>query len=264
LKDLPPISYDVLEVEMTKAQEKAYNTLRDTLKLEIEASMENTANRSLVIENTLTKLLRLAQVCSGYLVFPAVHNDDGEIIEERHTEVFPNNPKLEMLVELLQAKKPGEKTIVWACFQHDILAIEKALTSAGIECVTYYGATSDKNREIAEYRINNDPTCKVFIGNPDAGGTGLNLLGYPPLKPEIETNVSQVIYFSQNWRDRSQSEARAHRRGTRVPVQITDLCVPGTVDEVIRTRVAKKRVNALALQDLREVLRSIFNDCFSA
>jgi hypothetical protein len=39
-----------------------------------------------------------------------------------------------------------------------------------------------------------------------------------------------------------------------VQVTITDLCVPGTIDETIRARVLEKRMNALTLTDVSEIL----------
>jgi len=110
----------------------------------------------------------------------------------------------------------------------------------------------------------------VFIGNPAAGGTGLNLIGYPPEGHEIyerlgktpddwETNCNHVIYYSQDWSmvKRSQSEKRAHRRGTRAPVRVTDLVVPNTVDTEIREAVLDKTRNALEIGDLRRILERL-------
>ena len=56
---------------------------------------------------------------------------------------------------------------------------------------------------------------------------------------------------------RAQSEDRAHRRGTRTNVRITDLTVPNTIDETIRVRVLEKRAVALQVSDVREILTSI-------
>ena len=161
---------------------------------------------------------------------------------------------------MAELKDPTQKTIIWACWVNDIEKIARSLEANGHRCVTYYGATNDKQREEAERAFNFDDDCKFFIGNPAAGGTGLNLLGYPPGHPELsECNADHVIYFSQDWSSLkpSQSEDRAHRRGTRGPVRVTDLCVPETIDETIRVRVLDKRRAALELTDVRELLREV-------
>lgn len=114
-------------------------------------------------------------------------------------------------------------------------------------------------RERAVWAFNNDPTCTVFIGNPSAGGTAINLWGYNPERPEMTTNCDRVIYYSQNWSMpvRSQSEDRCHRIGTRKSVRYTDLVVAGTIDEEIRARVLGKKMRAIEMQDLREVLERV-------
>lgn len=260
LPDLPEKVYDVYEVEMTSDQEEVYRSVRDKLYAEIEDDLNRDNNKQLVVNNILTKLLRLAQITSGFVTWDAVVDpDDGTVVEPKEIEYFETNAKLDGLVELLKdpEKTKDDKTLVWACWVPDLKAISKRLTEEGIDHVMYYGGTNDAQREEAEWRYNNDPDCRVFVGNPTAGGTGLNLLGYQPGEQEKHaSNTTHEIYYSQNWSPtaRSQSEDRGHRRGTRVHVRITDLVVPDTIDEEIRSRVTDKRANALEITDLRKLL----------
>jgi SNF2 family DNA or RNA helicase len=183
----------------------------------------------------------------------------GEKLADSRIEYLYPNPKIEGLRELLADKTPDDKTIIWACFRADIAYIETALAADGIDYVSFHGGTSDEDRIEAERRFNFDPACKVFVGNAAAGGTGLNLLGYPPGAPEgYTTNCNHVIYYSQNWSQtaRTQSEDRAHRRGTRQTVRVTDLVVPESIDEEIRLRVMRKKLHALEVSDIREILRT--------
>lgn len=264
LPDLPAKVYDCIEVEMTDEQEKAYSELEDTLMFEIEGMINSatSANEAVVAQNILVKLLRLAQVTSGFLGISAVLDEDGSVLAPARIIRLSENPKLDALVELLKdpEKPTTSKTIVWACFVPDIEAIQGALTAAGIKHVSYYGEMSDNARDAAVKAFNEDPTVKAFIGNPAAGGVGLNLLGYPPgREAEYDTNCDHEVYFSQSWSltARAQSEDRAHRRGTRGPVRITDLQIPGTIDQEIRARVTAKREVALQLQDVRGILSEL-------
>jgi len=111
-----------------------------------------------------------------------------------------------------------------------------------------------------------DPDCSVFIGNPAAGGVGLNLLGYDYRQQSNRedarlTNCNHEVYYSQNWSltARAQSEDRAHRTGTRKSVRITDLCIPGSIDEEIRVAVMGKIKTANKIQDVRHILEKILN-----
>ena len=112
----------------------------------------------------------------------------------------------------------------------------------------------------AQNAFNCDPTIKVFLANPASAGEGLNIIGYDPTNEQTaKTATDLVVYFSSNWSmiQRSQSEDRAHRRGTRRNVRITDLVVPGTIDEEIRARVMEKRETANLIQDVREILKAL-------
>ena len=67
--------------------------------------------------------------------------------------------------------------------------------------------------------------------------------------------------MSCNWSavQRSQAEDRAHRRGTKRSVRITDLMVLGTIDEEIRARVLTKRQSAMEIQDVRQILSNVLD-----
>lgn len=262
LPDLPPITYDVIEVEMSKEQAEVYDKVATELCYEIENELNSDLNKSLVVNNMLTKLLRLAQITSGFIVFDPVYGDDGEIVSARQIDRFDPNPKLEALFEELKTREPGSKTIVWACWIQDIKSIAARAALEGIDAVTFYGGTNDTDRAEAERKFNFEPSCTLFIGNPASGGTGLNLIGYPPGEEDsYTTNCDWEIYYSQNWSPtaRSQSEARPHRTGTRCHVRASDLCVPKTIDEEIRARVVDKRNMALTIGDIRQILQRAIN-----
>lgn len=262
LKNLPDKVYDVIESEMSSDQEAAYIKLQSELAFEIEATLEKStsANQSLVVNNILTMLLKLAQITSGFLNFPEVRDPMGELLRAASTMHFDPNPKLNTLMEELKSKGPEDKTIVWATFVHDIKKIEGACKREGIKCVSFYGETSEANRIEAERLFNFDDETKVFVGNPAAGGTGLTLLGFPPKNPVFSScNANHTIYFSGDWSTlkRMQSEDRNHRRGSRCQVRVSDLCIPNTIDEQIRARVHEKRISALEISDIRSLLQAV-------
>lgn len=264
LSYLPDKVYDVWEVAMTAEQTEAYRRLQERLSVEIQNDMDSAKNEVVVINNILTKLLRLAQITSGFLKYTIENlSEDGDsMTEEVHVDRFDPNPKLEALIEMMQEKGPNDKTIIWACWVQDLrsIAARLAMEFGPDSVVSFYGGTKDAAREEAERRFNWDPRCKFFVGNPAAGGTGLNLIGYPPGQEDLfETNCNHEVFYSQRWQalERGQAEDRAHRRGTREPVRITDLCVPGTIDEEIRARVLSKRIMAYKISDVREILTGV-------
>jgi SNF2 family DNA or RNA helicase len=207
----------------------------------------------MTIKSHLTKLLRLAEITSGY-----AKTDESGIYR------FDPNPKLEVLTEALKEyleDNPTSKVQIWSCFVENIKQIFYRLNEVEkIPSVKFYGGTSDNERIEAERRFNTDPSTKVFIGNPAAGGVGLNLLGFDPYNPnKFDTNCDWVIYYSNNWSTvtRRQSEDRAYRYGTRVPVRITNLVVPDSIDEYILDTVNGKIKAAMSVQDVRGLLSRI-------
>lgn len=268
LPDLPPLTYDTVGVEMSEEQAKCYDAVSTQLFYEIKNELDDTS-KAVNANNILVRMLRLAQITSGFVSFSAlVDPETGEELQPSTIDRFDPNPKIEALIGIFKdeendgalLKADDEKTIIWAHWIEDIKLISARLKLEGLDHVVFMGSTSDKERELAVERFNGDPACKIFVGTAGAGGTGLNLIGYPPRQAdEYTTDVTQVIYFSQDWSSpkRSQSEKRAHRKGTRRPLRVTDLQCDNTIDVEIRERVTNKRLMAGTVQDLRDVLERV-------
>lgn len=261
--ELPDKVYDVIEVEMTPKQAEWYKQVSKQLALEVESLLSDETLR-LSADHVLTKMLRLSQITSGFVRWDEQRDINGVVTSASRTEAIPGpNPKIDELLGLIRddlENDPKGKKIVWACFVADIKAITQALIANGIKAVEYYGDTPDSERDAVVAAYNNDPSVKVFVANPQTAGAGLNLLGYDPERPAAtNTYTDHEIFFSQGWSPvlRSQAEDRAHRKGTRANVRITDLVVPGTVDEETRARVLNKQRMALTIQDVREILNRI-------
>lgn len=269
LPDLPDRVYDIEEVEMAPKQRELYVKLQEQLAAEIEHDLKKGEAKgtspTITATHILTKLLRLSQITAGYAVADKEHDDDGELKDVDRMHFFEFNPKMDAVIEMLKNKKPTEKTIIWTCWVPIIKELAARCDAAGIKAVTYFGGTSDDARDKAVKDFNTDFDTKVFIGNPAAGGTGLNLPGYNPDWTDAEeqnTNADHVIFYACNWSmiHRSQAEGRNHGKDrNRVPVRITDLCIPGTIDEEIRHRVLGKQAAALEVQDLRKIMERLLD-----
>lgn len=261
---LPKKCYSLIEVQMTKAQRKAYRSLAKKLYVEITEMLDAAEEakgdqRRVTVNNVLTKLLRLTQVTSGFVRWDDTLAEDGESTIRGDITYFDPNPKTVALLELIASMPPAEKVVVWCTFVSDIRHLKGELEKAGHRVVTYYGETSDADRETAVKEFNTNPSVRIFLGNPAAGGAGINLWGYDPASAESETNATKVVYFSQNWSmvQRAQSEDRTHRIGTRTSVEFIDLVIPATIDEEIRARVVGKRIHAMEVQDVRDIMRQL-------
>lgn len=260
LPDLPSRSNITVDCEMSKPQKEVYDQVAAELAAEIESELEDEPS-ALTVNNVLTRLLRLAQITSGYVKLDQEFEDSGQAKWEDNQLIrwFDEIPKMDALLDLIEQSDSTEKVIVWSCWVPCIHEISRRLGDIGH--VKFFGGTSDKDREIAERRFNTDPTCKVFIGNPTAGGVGMNLPGYDARRPDdYDTNATKTVYYAMNWshRDHAQSRDRNHGQGRcRLPVVYHYLLTTGTIDVTIYNRLLDKKDVANRAQDLREILETL-------
>ena len=273
---LPSKTYMPYEVTMTPTQAEFYRKMADEMVIKIENQLieaEDSGNKQLSVQNILTQLLRLAQITSGFVAWQGeIDPDTGEQKGGGIEQIQGGNPKVDAIIQIYKDLKDPEsesydplaKMIIWCAFVEDIRVISERLAAEGIKHTGYHRAIVKEYRSStaaeSEQAINKDPDCEIFLGNPASAGVGLNILGYDKENPSVSDRyVSKAIYVSCNWSavHRAQSEDRCHRRGTRMPVQMIDLMVPGTIDEEIRARVMQKRQTALLIQDVRAILDNI-------
>ena len=201
--DLPEKIYTTREVNLTSDQIKHYNSMKDSAVALLDGGDMVTA------PEVMTRLLRLQQLLCGYLV-----TDDGETVEIA-------NHRIDAMLDTIE--EMDGKVIIWSRFRHDIKKIRKALEKdyGSGTVVTYYGDTSQEDRDKAIDKFQNDEGTKFFVGNAQTAGRGLTL-----------TAATNVIYYSNdfNLETRIQSEDRCHRIGQKNNVLYVDLVVPDSID----------------------------------
>jgi len=138
--------------------------------------------------------------------------------------------------------------------------LTRRLHEEGIKHVVITGKHSDEERAEAMRLFNEDAEVRVFVGNQAAAGTGVNLPGYIEGEKDTSCNADRTAFLACNWSflQRDQAESRNHGANrNRVPVQVTDYIIPGTITEEIRERLRAKKQVATTTQDVRDVLRAI-------
>ncbi len=165
-----------------------------------------------------------------------------EIARARHDTAIAKAPYVaEHCVDILDGS--AQKIIVFA-HHHDVIdLLEDRLKGYGTVVVT--GSTALGNRQAAVDRFQNDPTCRVFIGNIQAAGVGLTL-----------TAASVVVFGELDWvpGNITQAEDRAHRIGQTDPVLILHIVLDGSLDaKMAKTLVAKQEIIDKALDRILAV-----------
>jgi SNF2 family DNA or RNA helicase len=244
--DLPDKLYSKRYVTLSPNQSRLYSQLKKQIVAEFNGMVMTTPL-------ALTKLLRLQQIVGGFFVPDqqlVIEDADEETVqgtlgfENRKLKPEPIdavNPRIESLLDLL-----GEidgKIIIWARFRSEIGRIcERIRTDfKDVSCVEYHGGIDNTTRSNNVQRFQNDPKCKFFVGNVQAGGKGLNLHA-----------ASTVIYYSNDFslENRLQSEDRAHRIGQRNHVTYIDLIASDTLDvKIVDVLRSKKSIADLITGD---------------
>ena len=163
------------------------------------------------------EFLRMRQLSSGFLGYK-----DDETGMSAQLEFTPN-PKLEMLLSLLQEIVGSYKAVVFHDFTFSGSIISRELRELKIGHARIFGGTKDAGAELSKF--NTDDECRVLVLNNHAGGMGLNLQ-VARYGIYYESPVSAIM--------RKQTRARVVRQGSKFhKVLIYDLVMRQGVDEKI-------------------------------
>lgn len=233
--DMPDLIMDERTVVLPDGLMTAYRTLLKEMILELDGGGEVEA-----IDGG-ARLIKLQQMLGGFVV-----DVDGAV---RELVSDGENPRVQAMLE--DVRESDRKCIVWCKYREDIRRVVRSLGEAGIQCVEYHGGVhSQSRRQEAIDLFNDDPSVKVFVGQPKAGGQGLDL-----------SAADLIIWYSHTFDliERDQANERATQIGGKT-VTVRDYVTPGTVDEYILANLNQKRSvsESLAGRGLRDRLLALF------
>lgn len=228
---LPPKTFEIRTVKMTKDQRAMYDQVRKDKAYAIEG-------RDRIIKNALELALRLHQIAQGHIT---KYTDDekvdvqtGELLvkakgEGRLIMPWDKNPKIAELTDIMDEMKVP--TLVWCNYKPDIVIIEQMMKTKFPDrrYATITGGREKENYDnIRKFQAQK---LDYLICNTGVGGTGHDMF-----------RAELVVYFNNNERliDRLQSEDRAHRRGLDHPVLYIDILVEKSVDISIMKSIENK------------------------
>lgn len=136
-----------------------------------------------------------------------------------------------------EAAQTGDKQLVF--YQHtDVgMAIFRRLKEVGLKPVLYNGQTTSKQKLLNREAFINDPAVRVFIGQIDASGTGLDGLQI----------ASRVHVVEEPWTPGKldQIVSRADRGGQQNQVHATTYVIAGSHDDRV-SKALEKRARMIA------------------
>ena len=213
--DLPPKVYVDRVVQLSGDQRKAYDQMRDELRVQLQG-------KSIDAFNILTQLLRLTQITAGLI---------GE--GDRYAWLGDKAAKVVELDALIREELAHEQLVVFGVYQRELqeLAWRYAGGESTVALPIIYGPTPEtmRARLISEFQAGQR---RILFAQIRTGGIGINL-----------TAAQNAVYHTRGWslEEYLQSQDRLHRIGQTGTVNIIHLVAEGTVDEQIAKALASKQ-----------------------
>lgn len=223
LKELPPIHYQEVTVEPAHVQTEAL-ALAGQLR-----SAPALAEEIRVGERTLAAALAAVGGPAADDALGVLAGMAQSLTTLRRYIGMAKVPSIcALLAEELEAN-PGEKVVLFAV--HQAVVEEATRRLAQFHPVAVYGKTGPNERQRNIDAFQEDPKCRVFVGNVVAAGTGITL-----------TAAAEVCFLEQSWvpSENAQSAARCHRIGQWQPVRVRVFSLAGSVDEQVQQTLLRK------------------------
>jgi len=132
-----------------------------------------------------------------------------------------------------------EKKVVFGIHVDALMTVWRFLNDNGIKAVILNGQTKEVDRVEAVRAFQEDPDCRVFLGNIKAAGTGLTL-----------TAACEIDMLESDWTPAGNAQAimRVHRIGQTRQVRARFITLADSIDEVV-TRIVATKVTTIAEVD---------------
>lgn len=229
--DIPEKIYQVINVPLSPEQRALIRQLKDEGTIQVES-----LGAELYVEMALERMTRIQQIVGGSL--PMIDQENGGY---KCITMPGRNPKMDAMFDTIEDLPDGTKCLIWARFEPERERIVERLRNeyGDSSVVRFDGSVGDADRRVAVNRIQDDPTCRFFVGNQTVAGIGLTL-----------TAAKYALTFSNTFssEDRVQMENRNHRTGQ------TDHCI--YIDFEAMVKEDRMLMRALALKkDLAELVK---------
>jgi SNF2 family DNA or RNA helicase len=230
--DLPELTYQTRELELTSKQKSAYNRMVDDMIVAVEGGV-------LLATDPLALLTRLSQIASAT---PVVDELDVVGLD------LPSN-KVAALLEILDEMDDDRQLVVFAQSRKLIELAEGELLRKGIGTVSITGRVKAEQRDMNVSTFQSGG-ARVALCTLGAGSEGINLYA---------ADTAVFLQRSYAYGMNQQAESRIHRNGqTADKVTIIDLVSKGTLDEDVIAVLHSKA--GMAEEVLRDQARQLLKE----
>lgn len=212
---LPPETDVTRTISMSAKTKKLYKKLNKNFIIEIDEG-------KVTAGNSLTKMLRLQELTSGFTKLDSITNDPQK---RKLTEM--NDEKLSLLDDILEDIAVNTPLVVFARFTRDLRKTKKILEDKGWNV----GELSGKKDDLKDFQ---EKKVNALVVQIQAGKEGIDL-----------TRARYGIFFSYvlSYGDYRQCRKRIRRPGQKNPHTFIHLTVEGSIDtEIMRAYGTKGNV----------------------
>ena len=201
--------------------------------------------KEIMIKNVLVQIIKLSQITCGFYMNTKFifDNQTGKEKKEVNIITFKENPKLNLLIEIINNIPPDKKVIIWSNFISGIKLIANKLEiiSGANSFITIYG-NDDAFKKVKEF--GNNPKIRWLVTNQQKVAVGLN----------IQFSCYEIFFSnSYSYVLRDHAESRQHRKGQKEKVTIIDLLCEKTINEKTLQMLENKKDLATNLMSLARV-----------
>jgi superfamily II DNA or RNA helicase len=238
--DLPAKTEMVMWCEMSMAQKRLYDEIKDSIRQSVFLNIEQEGlNKSKLA--VLQGMLKLRQICNSPLLLPS---------EE---QTCNDSVKTDLLMNELQNNLKDHKVLVFSQFTSMLNLLAENCREQGIAYYHLDGSTPpEKRQELVNQFQDPNNTTNVFLISLKAGNAGLNL-----------TAASYVILFDPWWNTAVQQQAidRTHRIGQTKNVFAYKMICKDTIEEkIISLQQHKKQLAEELISEDEGFVKSLTED----
>lgn len=232
MKQLPAIHFQDVVVEPTPVSKELREIYFDGYILQPQA-----------LDRDIEKERKVAETLIGDIGMGA---DGVRILESLDTRLknlrkYVGLQKVPKLIEMVKEELDNEaygKIVIFGVHRCVVEEMRNGLREYG--AVLIYGGTPPDKRDRFVKKFQEDPRCRVFVGNVLAAGTAITL-----------TAAHQVLFAEADWvpANNQQAAMRCHRIGQTKPVTVRFAGLADSVDERIQAALKRKTRTLLELFD---------------
>lgn len=221
-KELPPVTYQMRKVGMSKEQDRVYKTMMNELVVMFREGKVSAANEGVLFS-------KLLQISAGW-----VYTKDKSIVG------LDNRERLQALLDILDEAEG--KVIVFNEFVHAAMSLYQLLQTKRISCALVTGQTSASDRSQIFSAFQNHGFPRVLVAHPKCMAHGLTL-----------TAANTIVWFTPttSYETYEQACARITRPGQLLNQLIIHL-TGSPVEAKLYSRLRQKKTTQGALLEMFE------------